>query len=364
MCHSSNNRLIREFVCWSRYGEDPFVIAQVGVTTTKVMQAENHGVRKTATTTRHYMGYHKTNTMPTPMMTVSERDLYDSYFPGYEAMQTQGGADGIMCGFGSFDGTPSCANKRLLQKVLRDDWRSDAVIQSDCCDSLTSIKSQHNYTATYEEAIAAGFDAGLSLCFGCDPNIDHGKPICARPGQQTFSQKLSLKSHSLCSCWLRGLSEVGPSGNASNYLRSALRAGLVKPEQLRLAVARIMLTRFRLGEFDELEGGRLPWEVDEGLIDSTTHRALAREAAAASVVLAINRCNKETGRCTLPVATSGANAVGTNPVSLTGKSIAVLGPFANCSDTVSGGWSKTNCYLHSCVCFNRPATLFLSRVAH
>ena len=164
------------------------------------MQAESHGVRKTATTTRHYMGYHKTNTMPTPVMTVSERDLYDSYFPGYEAMQTHGGADGIMCGFGSFDGTPSCANKRLLQKVLRDDWRSDAVVQSDCCDSLTSIKSQHSYTATYEEAIAAGFDAGLSLCFGCDPNIDHGTPtISNRPCHSSKSwsnQKLPLQSHS------------------------------------------------------------------------------------------------------------------------------------------------------------------------
>ena len=121
------------------------------------------------------------------------------------------------------------------------------------------------------------------------------------------------------------------SSAAPSRLRSALRTGLVKPEQLRLAVARIMLTRFRLGEFDELEGGRLPWQVDEGLIDSAIHRALAREAAAASVVLATNRCNKETGRCTLPVATSGAQAVGTNRVSLGGKSIAVLGPFANCS---------------------------------
>ena len=33
-------------------------------------------------------------------------------------MQTEGRADGIMCGFGSFDGVPSCANKRLLGDVL------------------------------------------------------------------------------------------------------------------------------------------------------------------------------------------------------------------------------------------------------
>jgi beta-glucosidase-like glycosyl hydrolase len=59
--------------------------------------------------------------------------------------------------------------------VLRGEWHSDAVVQSDCCDSLTAIKSQHNYTDTYEEAVAAAFDAGLSLCFGCDPFLDHGE---------------------------------------------------------------------------------------------------------------------------------------------------------------------------------------------
>jgi beta-glucosidase-like glycosyl hydrolase len=114
----------------------------------------------------------------------------------------------------------------------------------------------------------------------------------------------------------------------------------VKPEQLRLAVARIMLTRFRLGEFDQPEGGGLPWEVDESLIDSAMHRGLAREAAAASVVLATNRCDKATRKCALPVVAERA---------LAGNTIAVLGPFANCSDAISGGWAKTNCYLHSYV---------------
>jgi beta-glucosidase-like glycosyl hydrolase len=78
-----------------------------------------------------------------------------------------------MCGFASFDGVPSCANKRLLGDILRDEWGSDAVVQSDCCDSLTSIKSSHNYTSTFEQAVAAGVDAGLQLCFGCDPNTGH-----------------------------------------------------------------------------------------------------------------------------------------------------------------------------------------------
>jgi beta-glucosidase-like glycosyl hydrolase len=101
-----------------------------------------------------------------------------------------------------------------------------------------------------------------------------------------------------------------------------------------------MLTRFRLGEFDEREDGSVPWKVDESLIDSPMHRSLAREAASASVVLATNRCDMTTRKCSLPVVADGV---------LAGKTIAVLGPFANCSDAISGGWSKTNCYLHSYV---------------
>lgn len=70
-----------------------------------------------------------------------------------------------MCSFGSFDGVPSCANKRLLQDIVRGEWGSSAVIQSDCCDSVTAIKSEHNYTDTFEEAVAAAFNAGLQMCF-------------------------------------------------------------------------------------------------------------------------------------------------------------------------------------------------------
>lgn len=195
---------------WGRisetYGEDPFLISRLGATVTSVMQARDRGVLKTALTTRHFMGYHHTNTMPDPTMVVTERDLYDAYLPGYKAFAIDGGAEGIMCGFASFDGVPSCANSRLLKvralsllqthkflvathvprtrtgslfqfeslnrlrlldagnassshpswlwhvkAVLRDEWKSDSIVQSDCCDSLTSIKSQHNYTDTYEE---------------------------------------------------------------------------------------------------------------------------------------------------------------------------------------------------------------------
>ena len=77
--------------------------------------------------------------------------------------------------------------------------------------------------------------------------------------------------------------------------------------------------RFRLGEF---ESGAYPFsDVDPSLIDSPAHRALARESAAASVVLAQN--NRLTASSPAPVL----------PLTLQGPLvIAVVGPFAHCTD--------------------------------
>ena len=87
--------------------------------------------------------------------------------------------------------------------------------------------------------------------------------------------------------------------------------------------------RFRLGEF---ESGAYPFsDVDPSLIDSPAHRALARESAAASVVLAQN--NRLTASSPAPVL----------PLTLQGPlAIAVVGPFAHCTDV-----DIQNAYLHS-----------------
>ena len=85
------------------------------------------------------------------------------------------------------------------------------------------------------------------------------------------------------------------------------------------ALRRIFLTRFRLGEF---EASTHPYSsVNESVVDSTEHRQLARDVASASVILA-----KNSGSL-LPLKTSA----------MLKKTIAVVGPYANCGD----------CYLHS-----------------
>ena len=72
-------------------------------------------------------------------------------------------------------------------------------MQSDCCDSLTAIKSKHNYTETYEQAVAVAFEAGLQLCFGCDPFLDHG------PSANASSYLRNVCAHAVCAAYVLAL---------------------------------------------------------------------------------------------------------------------------------------------------------------
>eukprot|EP01047_Picozoa_sp_COSAG01_P051376 COSAG01_NODE_5296_length_4352_cov_4.733365_3_plen_408_part_00 len=246
---------------------------------------------RTAQTTRHYLGYHQSNTMPVPALTITERDLRDQFLPAYEAFQLtnsslawdgrEGGrAEGIMCSYASFDGTPSCASKRLLHDILRDEWGSEALVQSDCCNSISTIWSQHHFEHTEEDAVVAAFAAGTQICFAC--------------GQREIAA-----------------------------LTKALHDNKVKVDLLDRAIERLFLTRMRLGEFDTVHPFAHP---DTTVIDSPAHRAVAREIASASIVLLQNP------RALLPLDARALSGRGPG-----GGSIAVVGPFADCGD----------CYLHS-----------------
>ena len=50
-----------------------------------------------------------------------------------------------MCSYNSLNGVPSCANARLNNAVLREQWQFDGYIVSDC-GGVSSIENAHHYT--------------------------------------------------------------------------------------------------------------------------------------------------------------------------------------------------------------------------
>ena len=53
---------------------------------------------------------------------VSERDLFDSFAPPFQACVEDGNASGVMCAYNAVNGIPSCASAPLLTDLLRGEW--------------------------------------------------------------------------------------------------------------------------------------------------------------------------------------------------------------------------------------------------
>jgi len=63
---------------------------------------------------------------------VSKADLASYYLPAFRACVMEGRALGMMCSYNAVNGFPSCANPWLLNTTLRNSWRFDGYVTSDC----------------------------------------------------------------------------------------------------------------------------------------------------------------------------------------------------------------------------------------
>lgn len=286
---------------WGRtsetYSEDVFLTQQSGIAATRALQQRTEpyggtglGFLKQSQVTRHYMGTHGATDMP--------YDAEEYILPQwreehqlriYESFQRPelGDAEGIMCAISAFaeagdtppprndpNGVrpyvPNCANPYLMTQKLRTEWGSDCFVQSDCCDSIDAVVN-HRWVETLPEAVAAVMNAGLSASYGNYEGI-------------------------------------------TAALKSALGSGAISNATFAARIQRTLLTLFRVGMFDTSNPNnpyRVP--VNESTLDSSQHRALAREAAGKSTVLLENRGGF------LPLA------------SLPSK-VAIIGPFSHCTD--------------------------------
>lgn len=134
----------------------------------------------------------------------------------------------------------------LLKSVIREQFKSSCFIQSDCCDSITSIYNQHHYASSLEDAVVLAVNAGLYL---------------SHKLVRYVSEDLSGTQ----------LSYSFPAAHEKIRVAfaAALSAGKLQESQLDAAVERILLTRFRLGEFDPVN----PFsQANESKLDCPSHR--------------------------------------------------------------------------------------------
>src|SRR5205085_10720809 len=117
---------------WGRteetYGEDPYLVARMGVAAVTGFQGVGPGVdeRHVIATVKHFAAHGQpeggTNIAPA---NYSERILREQFFYPFEVAVREAHAMSVMTSYNEIDGLPSHANRWLIQKVLREEWGFD-----------------------------------------------------------------------------------------------------------------------------------------------------------------------------------------------------------------------------------------------
>ena len=270
---------------WGRgqetYGEDPFLTARMGVAFVTGMQGDDPHYYRTISTPKHFAVHSGPEpTRHTADVPVSKHDQLDTYLPAFRATVTEGKAGSVMCAYNSVNGQPACANEFLLEDQLRGKWAFKGYVVSDC-EAVRNIFSGHHFKPTQAEASAISLKRGMD-----NECIDF-------------------------------FAKVTDDHDYAPYL-DAVKQGFLKESDIDVALMRLFTARMKLGMFDPPE--MVPYsKIDERLLDSPRHRALARKLANESMVLL-----KNDGM--LPLKTSGIK-------------IAVVGPLADQTRVLLGNYT-------------------------
>ncbi|MGA9638411.1 glycoside hydrolase family 3 N-terminal domain-containing protein, partial [Flavobacterium sp.] len=234
---------------WGRgqetYGEDPFLTSRIGVAFVKGLQGNDPKYLKTAACAKHFAVHsgpesirHEFNAAP------SKQDLYETYLPAFESLVKEAKVEGVMAAYNAVYGKPACASDFLLKETLRDKWKFDGYVTSDC-GAVSGVSGKLKYVKTAAEAAAVSLKAGTNL----------------------------------------------ECGTTYDQLKKAIQEGFITEQIIHERTVQLFKTRFRLGMFDE-SGTDNPY-LNYGLekIHSPEHIALAREVAQKSIVLLKNKNN-------------------------------------------------------------------------
>ncbi|KAL4902104.1 Exo-1,4-beta-xylosidase bxlB, partial [Aspergillus multicolor] len=212
---------------------------------------------------------------------VSPADLIEYYLPPFKTCAVDANVGAFMCSYNALNGVPACADRYLLQTVLREHWgwEGDGHWVTGDCGAIERIQTYHHYVDSGPGAAAAALNAGVDLD---------------------------------CGTWL------------PTYLGEAEAQGLVDEQTLDVALTRLYTSLVQLGYFDPADDQplrSLGWE------DVATSEAedLARSVATQGTVLLKN------AERTLPLKGNGT--------------LALIGPFINFSSELQSNYAGPAKYI-------------------
>ncbi len=232
---------------WGRgqetYGEDPYLTSVMGKAAVFGLQGDDDTYFKSHACAKHFAVHSGPESLRHSFdVTVSSRDLWETYLPAFEALVTEANVQEVMGAYNRYAGKPCCSSDLLLMDILRKIWNFQGMVVSDC-GAITDFfaKGAHQ---THKDAASASADA-------------------ARTGTDV---------------------ECG-----SNYstLIEAVRNGYITEDEIDVNMRRIIKGWIDLGILDHKDS--TPWaELPYSIVASEAHARQALTVARKSMVLLKN----------------------------------------------------------------------------
>ncbi|MCE7945990.1 MAG: beta-glucosidase [Chloroflexi bacterium CFX4] len=230
---------------WGRseetFGEDPYLISQMGIAYVRGLQGDDlrEGI---AATLKHFLSYSASEGgMNWAPAHIGARELREVYAAPFKAALHVAKAATVMNAYHEMDGVPVGSSREILYDFLRGELGFDGVLASDYF-TLKTFVEYHKIAADKTEAAHYGLLAGMDIEL---PSADcYGEPL------------------------LQGLAD-----------------GRIDPQLVEESAKRVLTLKFQLGLFENpfVETGRIP-EIYSGDYGVT----LSREIAEKTLVLLKN----------------------------------------------------------------------------
>lgn len=228
---------------WGRvdetFGEDPYLAGELGAAIIEGYQGDRLDAEDSILAcAKHYIAYGEAvGARDACDSEITERKLREVFLPPFRKA-VEAGVATIMTAYGSMDGTPFTANRRVLKELLRDELGFDGFVVTDWDNVQSLVTRQH-------------------VC----ENLEDASVLAAEAGNDMMMTTL---------------------GFYESVLR-AVRDGRLQEDVLDEAVRHILTVKFRMNLFEHPEKRGVP-----GCIGCEEHREATLRAARRSVTLLRN----------------------------------------------------------------------------
>jgi beta-glucosidase len=195
---------------WGRveetFGEDPYLVAQMGISAVKGFQGDGKFKNKNRiiATLKHFAAHGQPESgINCSPVNISERLLRDIFFYTFREVIKKTDAISVMASYNEIDGVSSHANKWLLTDVLRNEWGFKGYVVSDYY-AITELNYReeaisHAIAKDKTEAALLSVEAGVNIELpdpDCYPNLIqlvHSGKLCESVLDELVASLLKYK---------------------------------------------------------------------------------------------------------------------------------------------------------------------------